>query len=437
MIRNGLLLPVNDPAFFRETVNQRIHFLMVPAVAHLVALPVFVLLWWRADQGSVYADGDALVYWLIRVVVVVLATLILIYSGIHRRHPLTNRAEDWFLRVMGFGIVATTAAEAVLNMSHGGDPTAYQFAALGAAILLWEPTWAMTALYVTGAVTMSVFAIIFSASVGDATPQVVQVVVSSIFAWAISIGTTRNRYLMWRQDRDLREAQEVKDAILTAIGHDLRVPFAQLRNVARFLEAPDQRFAERRSAIVAELNRTIRSAELTMDNLTGIGTERAAQKDIRSVRSTTDLCHEAIAVMEPIAEAKDMSIAYHGEDDVLVRADRGMIVTVLRNLMHNAVKFSPEGSVVQVATRVHPDHAELSVTDAGIGVSPDVAAAIEQGAARLPVRSHGTHGERGNGLGLRVCRVFLNAHGSELKVSSGARGGTVVSFYLRRWREHG
>jgi signal transduction histidine kinase len=138
----------------------------------------------------------------------------------------------------------------------------------------------------------------------------------------------------------------------------------------------------------------------------------------------------AVEAMSPILEAaSDKGIQVSAScGPVTVLAHRDMLVTVLRNLISNAVKFTLPGGSVKVAVRMNGGHAEIAVTDTGIGMAPAVVADLLNSDKRTT--SAGTAGERGSGFGLLICRNLLDRMGARLHVRSVIDQGTTFSFRL-------
>ena len=111
-----------------------------------------------------------------------------------------------------------------------------------------------------------------------------------------------------------------------------------------------------------------------------------------------------------------------------VVGDRNMLETSLRNLISNAVKFTPSGGVIRLHALIQGDWLLLSVTDTGSGLSPAQLARLREG-RRVP-SGIGTEGEAGTGLGLTLVRHFAALHGGRLDLESNPGEGTTASLVL-------
>jgi signal transduction histidine kinase len=105
-----------------------------------------------------------------------------------------------------------------------------------------------------------------------------------------------------------------------------------------------------------------------------------------------------------------------------------MLRTVFRNLLNNAIKFSPEGSSVTVKSQSNQERVTIEVTDEGMGIPEEIRERLFQ--LDQDVSRPGTKEEKGNGLGLVVCREFIDKHGGEIRVDTKRKKGTRIVFTL-------
>jgi signal transduction histidine kinase len=113
----------------------------------------------------------------------------------------------------------------------------------------------------------------------------------------------------------------------------------------------------------------------------------------------------------------------------MVFADRNLIQTVIRNLVSNAVKFTPAGGKIDISAKVNNDESiEVIIADSGIGMSPNMLERLFQLDAQT--NRKGTEGEPSTGLGLIICHDFINRHGGKIRVESEEGSGTTFRFSL-------
>jgi signal transduction histidine kinase len=133
-------------------------------------------------------------------------------------------------------------------------------------------------------------------------------------------------------------------------------------------------------------------------------------------------------VKDSIAE-KEIKLIKNQPDDTWVFADRNMINAVVRNLLGNAVKYTEKGEIsVNIETR--RDSLEMSITDSGIGIPENKLSGIFE--IDRKSSTEGTRGEKGSGLGLLICKEFVQTNGGEISIKSIEGEGTVFTFTIPR-----
>lgn len=233
------------------------------------------------------------------------------------------------------------------------------------------------------------------------------------------------------KSRALGNLNRQKTMILSIIAHDLRNSFHILlrlsQTLASAVETKDPAFVEIRAQALSE------AAGQAHTLMEGLFSWANVQMDSRGVEPTTvdldALAGDCIAGFRQRAAEKNIELtaACGGER---VRGHAGLIAAVLRNLVGNAIKFTPPLGRVAIAARAEGDAVEISVTDTGVGMTAEQSASLFKIDKRTT--TPGTAGERGSGLGLLLCRDLAELQGSELKAESEPGRGTTFRFVLPR-----
>ena len=130
------------------------------------------------------------------------------------------------------------------------------------------------------------------------------------------------------------------------------------------------------------------------------------------------------------AASKEINIKVEVPDDVIVYADKNMIETVLRNLLSNAIKFSNENSEIKISVADAGAKYVVSVMDNGVGIPKEKLDNIfGMDATKSTI---GTHGEKGNGLGLAVCEQMVKKNGGTISVESKVGKYTKFNFTIKK-----
>lgn len=222
-----------------------------------------------------------------------------------------------------------------------------------------------------------------------------------------------------------------KDQLVTIIAHDVRTPLVSLLTVARSLHAAPpadapvlaQGIAQRTGALLALINNLLDWARLH----TGQFRHDPAPFALAGIADSV------VNGLAPLATEKNLRLENAIPDDLLASADLHAVQCVLRNLVGNALKFTPAGGSVRLeaapeATPTEANSIALRVRDTGPGMSADLLAALANSAV-VP-SSPGTAGERGAGIGLALCRELIAREGGSLTFACPPAGGTVATVRL-------
>jgi PAS domain S-box-containing protein len=232
-----------------------------------------------------------------------------------------------------------------------------------------------------------------------------------------------------RAEAELREAAEraeaasqAKDQFLAVLSHELRTPLTPVLMTTATLEA-DPEVPERLRAALHVIRRNVELEARLIDDLLDLTriSRGKIELQIGPVNVHEKLRH-VLQIVEAEARAKRLSLSVRLDADRHHSSgDAARLQQILWNLLTNAVKFTPEGGRVAVATAVGPDgRLRVEVSDTGIGIEPDMLPrifnAFEQGGSGI-TRQFG-----GLGLGLSISKVLAELHGGSLTASSGGRG---------------
>jgi signal transduction histidine kinase len=146
--------------------------------------------------------------------------------------------------------------------------------------------------------------------------------------------------------------------------------------------------------------------------------------------SLSELLNEESGMLNDMASRKGIKLKSALSIDLTITADRNMIKTILRNLISNAIKYTHKNGKVEVKAILKDSRAEISVSDNGIGMTKETMSKLFRIDANL--FTPGTENEKGTGLGLLLCKEFVEKHGGKIWVESELGKGSVFSFSLPR-----
>jgi signal transduction histidine kinase len=219
-----------------------------------------------------------------------------------------------------------------------------------------------------------------------------------------------------------------KSLLFSIIAHDLRNPFQALlglsETLGRAVDANDNVAIKRRAG---GLQQAALQAHGLMEGLFNWASWQMDSTEIELENlDLQSVANEAISGCLQAAEDKEVRIAVECQG-YRVRSQRPMLATILRNLVSNAVKFTPAAGDVRVVASLS-GRVKVSVIDTGVGIPPDVIDDLQRLDRRTTTT--GTAGERGSGLGLLLCRDLADRLGSDLQVESVVGRGTTFSLLL-------
>ena len=215
--------------------------------------------------------------------------------------------------------------------------------------------------------------------------------------------------------------------VLSIVSHDLRSPLATISMAASFLDDVSRPEAER-----CQMVRMVKRATERMDRLVRDMLE-VSRMDSGRTLPIDARCAELVPVLAEACEAQRAVAAAAGlviESDVpdslpAVRIDCDRIQQVVCNLVGNAMKFTPAGGRITVAARAHDDEIEVSVADTGSGMSEDDLARVFE-----PYWQAQRTASLGAGLGLKIAKGIVEAHGGRIWAESALGEGTTFFFTL-------
>ncbi|NMC40191.1 MAG: PAS domain S-box protein [Bacteroidales bacterium] len=228
----------------------------------------------------------------------------------------------------------------------------------------------------------------------------------------------------------LQAANAEKDKFFSIIAHDLRGPLGAFMEATKILtdELPNMSGEEIRE-ISGEMNKDASRIYALLENLLQWSRlQRGVLKFEPVEQNLSLLANNAINPLLSSAEKKNDSVDLNIPGNLMINADSHMIETVIRNLVSNAIKFTPGGKIVVSAEFDNAGHVRISVKDNGIGIPPE----MKDNLFSLTSRASrpGTDGEPSSGLGLLLCREFVDKHGGRIWVESEQGKGTEFFFTL-------
>lgn len=228
------------------------------------------------------------------------------------------------------------------------------------------------------------------------------------------------------QSHKLKELNALKDKTFSILSHDLRSPIAALVGVMDLMERKLMT-TDDFNALKGSFGQQLKSLSLLLDNLLqwskshmqGHTQTRPVNLNLsKEIKDTFDL-------LSVFAQQKGIILTSNIKSDLGVFVDKDNFDLVLRNLIANAIKFSKHNGKILLDAKTENKHVIISVKDEGVGMKPEVLQSLFSEQVKI---GYGTNGEHGTGLGLLICKEFIEKNNGTIKVESEYGKGTT--FYI-------
>lgn len=244
---------------------------------------------------------------------------------------------------------------------------------------------------------------------------------------AVDIALNKNK-----TENMLREMNTVKNRLLSVLGHDLAGPYASINGLSKILKESVDEFTkdELKQYIDLIYDSSFRGVNLSRNIMQWSRSQMsglAIQKTTNNLFLFVDL---VLSDHKELFVKKDISVFNIIDTNISVEIDENIIELVMRNLLTNASKFTPEKGKIKIASTSDEENklVTVTITDTGIGMTPEQVKSLFSNEGVTPTL--GTNKEKGNGLGLMLCIDFIEKHGNSIWVESQQGKGTSFSFTL-------
>ncbi|RYU83730.1 ATP-binding protein [Hymenobacter persicinus] len=233
---------------------------------------------------------------------------------------------------------------------------------------------------------------------------------------------------------ELRRVAASKDRLYAIVAHDLRGPVTSFVGVTEligfYLSRRDEDGLRRLPELVRQ---SAHSLNGLLDNLLNWAVSQTGELAFRPEKlEVAELFAENAQLYQTTAEAKQIRFETMHDPNLRLWADHNMTRTILRNLVGNALKFTPPGGRILFCAAANPDNGTITLTisDSGHGMAPALVAEVlhSQEMPQMPGPAHGPRA--GTGLGLLLCRAFVKRQGGSLSIQSTLGAGTTVQVQL-------
>lgn len=235
----------------------------------------------------------------------------------------------------------------------------------------------------------------------------------------------------------LQNLNASKDKFFTIISHDLRGPFSGFLGLTELLskETESISIGDLKSISKAVFESATNVYSL-IDQLLIWATSQSGTLPFKPIKmNVCEIIEQNARLLKPYADSKSISVDILCGNKFIVECDSNMIMTVMRNLVTNAIKFSNQHSSIKISGELvnNDSYVQISVVDSGIGMNSEFASKLFK--VENKVSRPGTKGEKGTGLGLILCKDFVERHKGKIWVKSEEGRGSTFTFTLPTKKE--
>jgi signal transduction histidine kinase len=232
------------------------------------------------------------------------------------------------------------------------------------------------------------------------------------------------------QNDELEDLNATKDKFFSIIGHDLKGPLNSLTSFSGLLMNHTSSLSTEEIQMLAkDLDKSLKNLFALLENLLQWSRSQTGNIEFKTEEfDLTKVLNENKKLLEKQAENKNISMEVKNTKPINAKADPNSISTVIRNLLSNAIKFTDEDGQIKMGVIEEKDRYVIKIADNGVGMPKEVANKI----FRIDTKhsTQGTAKEKGTGLGLILCKEFVEKNGGEIWVKSEEGKGTIFSFSI-------
>jgi len=246
----------------------------------------------------------------------------------------------------------------------------------------------------------------------------------------LAVQNARYYQRILKMNSSLEDLNHTKDKFFSIIAHDLKNPFFNILGFSELLMLNVGIYShDKTKEYLKIINDSSNQAYELLENLLLWSRSQTGNIDFKPEKlNLKDIIVDTINLVRPQASAKGIIIESEISNDVYLSADRNMISTIMRNLLSNAIKFTPRNGRVSIDVKLLTIGVEIAVSDTGVGIPEkdiDRIFKVEE-----KISTAGTEKEKGTGLGLVLCREFIEKHGGKIWAESEVGKGSSFIFTL-------
>ncbi|MEP0005554.1 MAG: HAMP domain-containing sensor histidine kinase [Balneola sp.] len=228
---------------------------------------------------------------------------------------------------------------------------------------------------------------------------------------------------------ELSSLVKTKDKLFSVLAHDLQSPFMGISGLSEMIKKNAQKGKKDEvieySKMIAD---TTKRTSTLFTNLLDWAASQTGELEMKHTINNLDEClDETIALLQDHQQRKNITIL-KDNTNIKISADPNGLKTVLRNLISNALKFTPHDGIIKISAEKNRDEAVVSISDSGVGIKSDLIPKIFK--TDTYITTDGTDDEHGTGIGLSLCKEMIVRHNGKIWAESEPDKGSIFHFSL-------
>jgi len=254
-----------------------------------------------------------------------------------------------------------------------------------------------------------------------------------LFALSLALIYTKLRAFQIQQlNKQLEKLNTDKDRFISILAHDLKTPFSALLGFAELLTTNIRKYDILEvEAQINIINQSAKRIYLLLEDILQWARIQSGNLPYNPQKlNFSTICAEAVESLKLNADNKKITINHYNSVELNLYADKNMLYSILRNLVSNAIKFTKKGGMVDLSADTSGSEVTITVSDNGIGIEPESIGKLFD-ISQIHA-TEGTASEKGTGLGLLICKEFVDKHGGKIWVESKIGKGSNFKFTLQK-----
>ncbi len=232
------------------------------------------------------------------------------------------------------------------------------------------------------------------------------------------------------QNIELHDINAAKDKLLSIIAHDLKNPFNSILGFSELLLINHSKYDnQKREKQIKIIYNTSKNTYRLLENLLTWASSQSGKIEMKKEKcNLKSLAQEIIVLISETANSKKINVINAIYEDIIILADKSMLNSIIRNLITNSIKYTKENGEIIIDAKIKDRLVELSIKDNGIGMDEKIKKSLFKiGETKSGL---GTQGEQGTGLGLILCKEFVEKHEGKIWVTSEIGKGSEFIFTI-------